>query len=243
MEVHNIVEDIVIARVDEIFDALKEEGNKGGLCTCDKCRMDVICYALNRTTPHYISSNRGASRVKLDGIEYQQIFADTTALVHEGLKRVNHNLRPYFEHGSDTQGQDALLKSPAFNIPTIIGRVLNGSNFEPMSDISVGLYLDGKLVSMKDSNWQNPQHVVSLTFGKFSFWPAPVPASGAGENRIFEYALKIEAPDFEPLNHFFNVAVKSEIQAASSFTLDRTFKLPDLYMFPPGGEEEGAGLY
>ena len=243
MEVHNIVEDIVIARVDEIFESLEKEGNKGGLCLCDKCRMDVICYALNRTNPHYISSSRWVSRVKMDGFEYQQIFADSTALVHEGLKRVSHNLRPDFDHSTGMDAAGLTSNTPAFNIPTIIGRILNGNNFEPLSDTTVELFLDGKLVTMKDGNWQNPCRLVSITNGKFSFWPAPMAAAGAGENKIFEYSLKVESPEFETLNHFFKVAVTSEVRAVGSFALDRTFKLPDIYMFQPGGEENESGLY
>ena len=243
MELHNTVEDIVISRVDEIFETLNTEGTRGKFCTCDQCRMDVICYALNRTAPRYISSNRGASRVQWEGIEYQQELADVTALIHDGLKKVNHNLRPHSDHAADPALADA-SKSPAFNIPTIMGRLYNGTNFEPLSDIVVELLLNGELAAMKDRNWQNPYRMVSNTNGNFSFWPAPAVASGAGEQRIFEFSLRAQAPEFENLNYVFNVSVASEIQAAGSFTLERTFKLPDLYMFPPGSEDdEGPGSY
>ena len=244
MEVHNTVEDIVIARVDEVFEAFGNEGSQGKVCTCNQCRLDVICYVLNRTAPHYISSNRGASRVKWDGFGHQQAIADVTTLIHDGLKRVNHNLRPNFSHDSEANGAGANLKSPAFNIPTIMGRVFNGNNFEPLSGITVELLLNGELVPMKGKNWQNPYLMVPLTNGNFSFWPAPMEAASAGEQKIFEYSLRLQAPELETLCHFFKVAVTSEVQTAGSFTLERTFKLPDLYMFPPGGEEdEGIASY
>jgi len=242
MELHNTVEDIVIARVGEVFDALNE-GNKGNICTCDQCRMDVICYVLNRTTPRYISSHRGASRVQKESLEYQQSFADITALVHDGLKKVNHNLRPNFSHGSQDDKANAAGNFPSFNIPTIMGRIFNGNNFEPLSDIVVELLLDGELVAMKDKNWQNPYRMVSNTNGNFSFWPAPVKAGGEGEKKVFEFLIKVKAPDFDDLNHFFSVAVDSEKQSAGSFNLERTFRLPDLYMFPPGGDEEADTSY
>jgi hypothetical protein len=36
--------------------------------------------------------------------------------------------------------------------------------------------------------------------------------------------------------------VISEFQASPSFNLGRTFKLPDLYMFPPGEAEKNGYL-
>ena len=244
MDIHNTVEEIVVARVDEIFEAFNNEGNPGKLCMCDQCRLDVICYTLNRTTPHYISSSRGASRTQWKGLEYQQLFADISALVHEAIKRVNHNLRPYFSHSTDKDGKENASKNPVFNIPTVVGRIFNGINFDPLSGVTIELLYNGELVSMKDRNWQNPLEMVANTNGNYSFWPAPVETKASGENKIFEYSLKVTSKDFEPLNHFFNVAVTSEIETAGFFTLGRTFKLPDLYLFPPGGEEEEkSGLY
>ena len=244
MDIHNTVEEIVVARVDEIFEAINNEGNPGKLCMCDQCRLDVICYTLNRTAPRYISSSRGASRAQWKGLEYQQLFADISALVHEGFKRVNHNLRPNFSHSCQTDGKETISNFPVFNIPTIVGRIFNGINFEPLSGITIELLYNGELVAMKDRNWQNPHQMVANTNGNYSFWPAPVETKGAGENKIFEYSLKVSSQEFEPLNHFFNVAATSEIETAGFFSLGRTFKLPDLYLFPPGGEEdEGSGLY
>jgi competence protein ComFB len=93
---------------------------------------------------------------------------------------------------------------------------------------------------MKDGNWQNPVFVVSSNEGNFSFWPAADLASGVGKHKIFEYTLRVTAPGFEAMNHFFKIPVASEIQAAGSFSLQRTFKLPDLYLFPPGEAEKSG---
>ena len=240
MDFHNTVEDIVIARVDEIFDAINKEGKEGKFCTCNQCRMDIICFTLNRMHPHYIISSRGASRVQWESIERQQQIADITALVHEGFKQVNHNQRPFFSHAPDSGGSIPDSKLPVFNIPTIMGRLLNGNNFEPISGIDVELLQNGEKVPMKDRNWQNPCTIVAGTEGKFSFWPAAVAAQDANEHKIFEYSLRVTAPEFEPLVHVFKIPVESKIQAASSFTLERAVKLPDLYMFPPGEAEQNG---
>jgi competence protein ComFB len=242
MEVHNTVEDKVISKVGQIFEDFEKEGNPEKYCTCIQCRMDVICYALNRVTPHYILSNRGASRVQNDIFKYQQQSADITSLIYEGLKRVNHNQRPNFDHTSVSIESGPITQLPVYNVPTIMGRVFNGDNFTPISDAVVELLWNGELVPMKDGNWQNPCRVVSPTDGNYSFWPAADVASGVDKHKIFEYAIRISAPGFETLNHFFKIPVASEIRVAGSFSLERTFKLPDLYLFPPGEAEKNGYL-
>ena len=242
MEFHNAVKGTVISQVNEIFDAFETGENPGKFCTCNQCRMDVICYALNRTPPLYIVSNRGASRAFSEGVERQQQTADITALIYEGLKRVNHNLRPNFAHSHAEGTSDGDSSIPKFNIPAIMGRIFNGNNFAPLSNVDVELLWDGGLVVMKDGNWQNPCHIVSNVEGNFSFWPAPVEASRENNHKIFEYALRISSPDFETLTHVFKIPVASEIQTEGSFSIERTFKLPDLYMFPPGGAEKNGSI-
>lgn len=238
MEVHNTVEDKVISKVDKIFELLAKEEKKEKFCTCNQCRMDVICYALNRLTPHYILSSRGVSRVSNDTFNNQQQAADMTTLIYEGLKKVNHNQRPYIDHSREAAALGPESKLPAYNVPTIMGRVFNGDNFEPLSGASVELLWNGELVRMKDKNWHNPYCIISNTDGNYCFWPAADIASGPNKHKIFEYTLRVSAPEFETITHFFKIPVASEIREAGSFSLNRTFKLPDLYMFPPGEAEK-----
>jgi competence protein ComFB len=242
MELHNTIKGKVISKVEEIFEALDKTENAGKFCTCDQCKMDVICYVLNRTPPRSIVSNRGASRSLEEGIECQQQAADIAALIHDGLKQVNHNLRPNFTHSSEKSAASNEATIPKFIIPTIMGRIFNGENFAPLSDATVELIWAGELVVMRDGNWQNPYHIVHNIEGNYSFWPAPVPASRVNNRKIFEYILRVSAPEFETLTHIFKIPVASEIQATMSFSPDRTFKLPDLYMFPPGEAEKNGYL-
>jgi competence protein ComFB len=235
---HNIVEDKVIARVDEIFKTVEEGGSKEKYCTCNQCRMDTICYALNRLRPQYIVSHRGASRSNWEGSERQQQIADITTVIYEGLKRVNHNQRPNFSHKVKDGEVIHDQMQPVFNVPTIMGRLFSGENFGPIHNAIVELLWNNELVAMKDGNWQNPYQLVPNAEGNFSFWPDPAVASKIGNHRSFEYTLRITAPGFETLEHFFKIPVVSEIQAEVSFTLDRTFKLPDLYLFLPGEAEK-----
>jgi competence protein ComFB len=234
MEVHNVIEDLVFTQVQEICDSIEKE--KTELCTCLQCRVDTACYVLNRTAPRYVVSDRGIVRAERESFERQQKVADIDALVYEGIKRVNHNQRPNFRHNSD-KGAAAIDKSTlVFNIPAIIGRLFNGADFAPISDITVELRRNGDLVEMKDTNWQNPYSLVPNTIGTFTFWPVPIPAESANIHKTFEYSIRVEAPGFETLTHFFKIPAVSDYQTAGSFSIGRTFKLPDLYLFPPGGE-------
>jgi competence protein ComFB len=238
-EIHNTTEDVVFALVSEICDTIEKTGPTGEsqICTCQQCRRDTGCYVLNRTAPRYVVSNRGVARLELTTIERQQYHADITALIWEGLKRVHHNQRP----ANHTLGRtEETAMGPVFNFPTIVGRLLNGVNFEPLSGISVELRRDGELVRVRNPNWQNPYSLVANTEGTFTFWPYPAPAGEAGTRASFEFSVHVEAAGFELLNHFFSIPVISGETALRSYSMARTFKLPDLYMFPPGGEESNV---
>jgi len=237
MDIHNISEDVIIHSVEKIFEIIKSGGNPEGLCLCNQCKVDTICYTLNRIMPHYIVSNRGMTRVEQDWIEKQQAEADIATLIYKGVRVVNHNLRPTAAH-DEAAHEDKMLNEPAFYIPMIIGRLFDGETFAPLAGVTVELRCKGEIVPMRNRNWQNPFTLVANTPGAFTFWPAPVPSHTLDVHGIFEYSLKIESPQYETLTHFFKIpAVSSMITAYSSVSMDRTFKLPDLYMFRPGEAE------
>jgi competence protein ComFB len=239
MNVHNIAEEMVVTKVTEIFDAIASGENPEDFCTCDHCRLDTACYVLNRIPPRYIVSDRGVARTETDPFARQQKEADIVALVYEGIKQINHNQRSSFSHKNPAPDKNARNTEPVFNIPTILGRLFNGLDFSPMSGITVELRRNGELVDMKDINWQNPYNLVPNTEGAFAFWPVPIPAQAVNLHKIFEFSIKVEAPGFETLNHFFQIPVISDVLSVNSISMSHMVKLPDLYIFPPGGEEEG----
>lgn len=238
MEIHNGTEDIVLRTVNEICDEIEREGKTDRPCTCYQCRLDTACYVLNRTAPRYVISSRGAVRVESEPMVRQQEDADVVALIHEGLQRVAKSQRPHFEHDAARREAPAPVEGPAFNFPTIMGRAFNGANFEPLSDIVVTLQCGGKQTQMIDPNWQNPFKLLANTAGTFSFWPISETAKTVGETRKFEFTVVAAGNGFEELRHFFEIEVVSEAKATGSFSMQRTFKLPDLYLFPPGGDED-----
>ncbi|MDR2768595.1 MAG: late competence development ComFB family protein [Treponema sp.] len=241
MEIHNTTEDLVIAEVNSICNSLEARekpaaGEDASICTCDQCRQDAVCYVLNNTAPHYVVSHRGAVRVDQDNAQDR---ADLTALVYEGIKRVSHNRRPYVTHGKNAEES---FTTPVFNIPTIMGRVFDGRNFSPMADIEVELLQNGRLVAMKDQNWQNPFKIIANTNGTFTFWPRTVPTDTAGTRASFEYTLRIAETGYAELAYVFTIPAVSELSSAGSFSMERTFKLPDLYLFYPGEEKDQLNI-
>jgi competence protein ComFB len=238
MEIHNTIEDTVIGSVEIIFDSIKQNGNPEGFCFCGQCQTDTICYVLNRCQPHYINSHRGVARLEQKGIERQQLEADIASLIHDGLKRVKHNQRLATLHKSPTDEED--VPRPVYNIPIIVGRIYDGTTFAPLAGIKVELRWKGELVNMLNHNWQHPYILVANTAGTFTFWPTTVNAEISEDHKIFEYSISINASEYEPLTHYFKIPVVSKFQAHVPFSIDRSFKLPDLYLFPPGEAEQNG---
>jgi competence protein ComFB len=240
MDIHNTNEDLVYDTVQNIFDEIQKSGNPEQFCMCYQCRIDTICYTLNRIEPNYIVSNRGFTRIEQTGIKRQQTEADITSLIYKGLRLVHHNMRPTAVHDGDGVHVHKII-NPLFDIPTISGRIFNGVSFEPIVGIEVMLYHAGELVQMRNSNWQNPFKMVPSTPGAFSFWPAPITADIPDLTKDFKFALKVNSVDYEPLNHFFTITMTSKFHNPQSYALNRTFKLPDLYLFSPGEAEINDG--
>jgi competence protein ComFB len=93
---------------------------------------------------------------------------------------------------------------------------------------------------MRNNNWQNPYMLVPSTPGTFSFWPMPVLTQAADKEQDFHFSLKVQSPDYEVLNHFFTITTVSKFHSPHSYALNRTYKLPDLYLFPPGEAEQNG---
>ena len=58
----NLTEDIVISELDSMI-------NKLDCCKCDKCRLDIASYALNRLPAKYIATTQGELMSKISIID------------------------------------------------------------------------------------------------------------------------------------------------------------------------------
>ncbi len=227
MRVHNLVKDLVVQKVEELF-ADASELQALALDQDPGSKYDVICYVLNRTPPQYAVSGRGVAHSET--ADYQkkvQQLADITRLVKEGMKAVGNHRR---ERTEGTFGLDR--NGPFFNFPSIIGRMFNGVNFEPVHDVTVGLYQGGKLVQVIDPNWQNPYHLSLNTAGTFLFWPHPQTASPGENARTIELELRVDDTLFEPLHYFFSLTAQAETEFVDFVNTTTSTRLKDLYLFP-----------
>lgn len=225
MEIHNLLEDLVEQRVAEVCreDQAREEPL---YCTSAECRIDAVCYVLNRIPPRYVSSGRGFAHLAEDLRRDQQLQIDVVRLVHEGLKRVSTISRAFYGKPAEE-----VPEGPCFNFPTLQGRVLDGNRFFPLSDVEVSLYHGDELVDMIDNRWSNPYVISEQTAGTYNFWPVALPAEKAGIRHTFEFRLFLERDGFSPLTHHLSLDVTSEEQPQHTMSLRRDHHLPDLHLF------------
>jgi competence protein ComFB len=227
MEIHNLMEDLVLKTVDEIF---SEEGKKSGESNrmSPQCRLDVACFVLNRVPPHYVSSGRGAAHAEKMFQENSQLTVDVVTLVHEGLKRITHVQRPHYSAGETARPPSG----PVFGFPIIKGRLLSCTTFEPVRTASVELLIEGERAAMIDSCWQNPVALDPKIEGTILFLPRPWRAEKTGEERTFECEIFVDDPAYEVFHHFFKMHLASDIESEVLPRKSPDFKLPDLYLVP-----------
>jgi competence protein ComFB len=226
MRVHNLVKDLVVQKVDELFADTKEL--QAVELADPGSKYDVICYVLNRTPPHYAVSGRGIAHSEtIDYQKKQQQLADITRLVREGIESVGRHRRERVE-GTFGATQDG----PYFNYPSIIGRLFNGVNFEPIHEVTIGLYQRGELVKVIDPNWQNPYRLVLNTAGTYLFWPHPQAANPGETARTIELELRVDDPQYEPLHFFFTLTASADSEFVDFVDTTASTRIKDLYLFP-----------
>ena len=83
--VKNIMENMVEAKLDQMLPQLN-------CCRCDICRTDILCYALNRLKPKYVSTEQGELLSRVDSISFAYDTAIMTEIV-AGAEIVRKNPR------------------------------------------------------------------------------------------------------------------------------------------------------
>lgn len=229
MNVHNIMEDLVTQRVNNLYDQLKDSNLSWLTCDCMNCRLDTISYVLNRVPPRYVVSGRGVTH-SIPSIEDGQLKADIDAIGLEGVRIVSTTKRPFHERpraDCEVNGKD----KPVFNMPTFMGTVLDGTTFEPLIGASITLKIDGKNAEMVDQTWSNPAKTFKTTEGTYSFWVKPFKAEKDNENRKFTFSVEVTAPDYTPVTYAFEVPVVSESFTRTELNSMFSLKIKDLVLF------------
>ena len=223
MKIQNIMETYVAKRVNAMYDELAVENASFLSCGCDNCRLDTICYVLNRIPAKYVVSGRGVTHAMLSSDV--QLRADVDALVMDGIRIVNTAKRPYH---SERKTFEEYLTNPAFIFPVFIGTVFDGRTFEPLNDVTISLKSDGNLVQMEDVSWSNPARTYKATKGTYSFKPASIKTDANGLTNNFSYTVIISAAGYQQIVFSFTVPVTSTNQPEQFFSI----KLQDAYLFP-----------
>lgn len=66
--------------------------DKSDICKCDKCRMDIMAYALNHLPPKYVATRKGHMYAKLDAM-HTQFSTDIITALSTGMEIVGANPR------------------------------------------------------------------------------------------------------------------------------------------------------
>ncbi len=63
-----------------------------GLCKCERCRMDIMAFALNHLPAKYVVTKKGGIYTRLAEMEFQ-LNADVTREVYKAIEVVRKNKR------------------------------------------------------------------------------------------------------------------------------------------------------
>ncbi len=65
---------------------------RNNICKCDRCKLDMMAYALNHLPPKYVVTDKGSIFTRLQELEVQ-MNADITREVFKAIELVSKNKR------------------------------------------------------------------------------------------------------------------------------------------------------
>jgi len=84
MRAYNYMEEIVKDSLDKLI------AEKPDICKCQKCKLDMMAWALNKLPPKYVVSDRGIVYAKLQEVEIQ-FRADVVRELAKAIAHINKN--------------------------------------------------------------------------------------------------------------------------------------------------------
>ncbi len=230
VNIHNLMEEQVSSRVNELYNQIREKGSAWLTCDCENCRVDAITYVLNRIPPRYVVSGRGVtynSNIASD----TQLICDIDRIALEGIKLVSTAKRPYHKTAKLNANGSVEIKTPVFNFPTFIGNIYDGSSFEPLSNAQVTLLENGVPAKMMDESWMNPCKTYSSTNGSYTFWVAPKSTEIEKENREFSFSIEVSSPGYDSITYQLTLPLVSEKNDRMALNSIYSLKIQDLFLF------------
>lgn len=239
MKATNLMEHFVKEQVDDMYARIKKENPSSPICDCENCRLDVLCYVLNRVPPKYTVSSRGVNHTQREFETLKQISADVGKIVMDGIRLISSSKRPNHDSSYMTSLEMINTKKQRsfFFFPILSGYVYDGTTFESLVDAKISLFVDGKLAKMLDSTWQNPYKTFKATEGSYNFCVLPERARKENLTRDFNILIKVEASGYENVNYSFTVPLSSKAAGKDSNGFSNySLKIQDLFLFPKGME-------
>lgn len=86
MEMRNYMEDIVRIRMKDILKTMPD------ICSCEKCFLDMLAYALNNSKPKYCVTNTGEVYAKISQLQ-GQVDADLVRIITDAVGRISQSPR------------------------------------------------------------------------------------------------------------------------------------------------------
>lgn len=227
MEIHNILEEKVIHRVNELYDTIKTDSSITWLeCDCEHCRLDVIAYTLNKLPPRYIVSGRGITHNAIE--KKMQLSADMDAIIVEGIKKISNTTRPYHTQNKITDNEP---NSAFFNFPCFIGSAFDGETFAPIQNATITFSENDIPVPMRDYTWLNPYTINEQTQGVYSFLPKAKKAQNPDVKQKFHFTVSVEAENYENTAIVFETTVTSTLGIQKTLHTDTSVRIQDVYLF------------
>lgn len=87
MELHNLMEDLVLQQID---DCMLQDTES--YCKCKQCRLDVAAIALNYLSPRYVVTKRGETYSRAESLEIQR-DVDVITAINKALHIVKNKPR------------------------------------------------------------------------------------------------------------------------------------------------------
>lgn len=227
MNVHNLMEEIVIERIKKLNIQIKEINPPWFISDCESYQMDAISYVLNRIPPKYVVSGRGLIH-NADFIKDNQLIADIDAIGIEGIRLVNTVPR---KDQTNKKIEIRHATEPLFNFPIFTGAVFDGTTFEPLTGAIITLKRNGTAVDLHDQTWLNPCKTYQTTKGTYSFWVKSEIADKEDITKNFTFELEIAADGYDSISYAFSVPVVSDNSVKVSLNSTYSYKIQDLFLF------------
>lgn len=228
MKVHNLLEEEIINRVENLYTQVQEMKTQWMDCSCKHCRLDTVAYVLNKLPAQYIVSGNGVTHAALN-LE-SQLLADMDFLIMKGMKKIASNTRSF--HAQKDDKNEYTLQGPVFNVPVFLGFIYDGSSFEYLKNAIITLTHNNEAVEMFDYTWANPHTLNESTKGAYSFLVKPISAQKEDEHKEFHFTISVESKGYEKTTYVFDITLISDIHQKYVIDSALSVRIQDLYLFP-----------